>query len=187
MSPTLRRTIAFWLPAAAVVTITAGLVYGAVQQGYRTGADDPQIQLAEDAAARLSAGLRPEDVIAGPNVDIATSLAPFAIAYDDGGAVMASTGTLDGAVPKPPPGVLQAARDRGSNTITWQPRDGVREAIVVVPWSDTAGSSGTVLAGRSLRAVEQREDRLTLMVGAAWITGLVACAVAAAVGARLWA
>jgi hypothetical protein len=54
----------------------------------------------------------------------------------------------------------------------------VREAIVVVPWSGANGS-GTVFAGRSLRLVEERENWLTLMVGAALVVALVASAAAA--------
>jgi hypothetical protein len=178
MSPNVRRGIAVWLPVAVATTVMAGLVYGTVQQSYRTGADDPQLQMAEDAAARLSTGARPEDVTAGPNVDIATSLAPFTIVYGARGSVLASTGSLFGQAPTPPKGVLQAAVDGGTNSITWEPQDGVREAIVVIPWS-AADGSGTVLAGRSLRAVEEREAWLTLMVGAALVVALVASAAAA--------
>jgi hypothetical protein len=108
MSPNVRRASAVWVPVAVATTVMAGLVYGAVQQSYRTGGDDPQQQMAEDAAARLSTGARPEDVTAGPSVDIAASLAPFTIVYDAGGSVLASTGTLNGMPPTPPGGVLQA-------------------------------------------------------------------------------
>jgi hypothetical protein len=181
MSSSVRRAAAVWVPLAIATTVMAGLVYGAVQQSLRTGADDPQRQIAEDAAARLSSGARPEDVATGPSVDLAASLAPFTIVYGADGGVVASTGLLDGRAPTPPEGVLRAAVDGGSNAITWEPQDGVREAIVVFPWS-ASSAGGTVLVGRSLRAVEEREDTLTLMVGA----GLVVALVASAVGAYLF-
>jgi hypothetical protein len=51
----IRYTLKFWLPLAAAVTMLSGLVYIAVQQNMRIGANDPQIQLAEDAARALAA------------------------------------------------------------------------------------------------------------------------------------
>ena len=186
MSTTVRRTLAIWLPIAFVSTLLAALVYAAVQQSYRSGADDPQLQMAEDAAAELSAGVStPAQLTSGPSVDLATSLAPYTIVYDAQGKVLASTGSLNGRAPTPPSGVLQTARLAGSDSITWQPADGVRSAIVVVPYGDTA-TGGTVLVGRSLRAIEQRENILVLMAAAAWIAALVGGLVVSWVAVRLW-
>ena len=185
MAPTIRRAVALWLPAAVGATLVAGLTYVSVQQSYRQSANDPQLQLAEDAAARLSSGDEPATVVGDAQVDLATSLAPFVVVYGADGQVLAASGSLDGRAPTPPAGVLQAARDDGSNMVTWEPRDGVRQAVEVVPWSSSSGS-GTVLAGRSLREVERRVDDLTLMVGLGWIVTLLGIAVAALLGAWLW-
>jgi hypothetical protein len=179
------RAFALWLPIAVASTGLAGLVYVTVQQNYRQSANDPQLQMARDSAARLSSGAAPADVVGDARVDLARSLAPYRIVYDDRGGVLASSGTLDGHVPRPPLGVLQTAADRGEDTLTWQPRPGVRSAVDVVSWS-SGGASGTVLAGRSLVEVEQRENELTLTVGAGWAAVLGASAVAAVVGAWLW-
>jgi hypothetical protein len=43
-----------------------------------------------------------------------------------------------------------------------------------------------VLAGRSLRLVEEHASALELMVAAAWLATLAALAIAAGVAARLW-
>lgn len=185
MRPFVRRSIVLWLPIAAVSTVFAGLAYGTVQQSQRSSANDPQLQMAEDAAAQLSNGGTPQSVTAGASVDIARSLAPFTIVFDGDGAVQASTAGLDGHTPVPPQGVLDAATANGIDTITWQPRDGVRAAIVVVPY-EGGGASGTVLVGRSLRAVEEREDRTLLIAGLAWIAALLGGAVAAGLGAFVW-
>ena len=185
MAPTIRRAVALWLPAAVGATLVAGLTYVSVQQSYRQSANDPQLQLAEDAAARLSSGDAPAAVVGDSQVDVATSLAPFVVVYGPDGQVLAASGSLDGQAPTPPAGVLQAARDSGSNMVTWEPRDGVRQAVEVVPWSSSSGS-GTVLAGRSLREVERRVDDLTLMVGLGWIVTLLGIAVAALLGSWLW-
>src|SRR4249919_220504 len=141
-----RRTLAFFLPGVVLATALCGLVYVAVQQDLRTGANDPQQQIVEDAAARLDAGAAPTAIVGPGTVDIARSLAPFVVVYDGSGAVLATDGMLDGVAPRVPHGVLESARASGRDAVTWQPRSGVRVATVTVPWS-----GGTVLAGRSLR------------------------------------
>ena len=42
-----------WLPMALVVTALCGVVYAAVFRNIRQSANDPQIQMAEDAAALM--------------------------------------------------------------------------------------------------------------------------------------
>lgn len=177
----IRRAILMFLPLALVATGLAGLVYLVAQQDGRWRANEPQVQLAEDAAARLDAGGRPADQVGSAPVDIARSLAPFVVVYGPTGSVLATDGTLDGQSPEVPPGVLDSARTSGRNAVTWQPRDGVRIATVTVPWS-----GGTVLAGRSLRLVEDEASRLELIVGAGWLATVAALAVAALFVARLW-
>lgn len=178
LSIRLRRALAVFLPLAVLATLTCGLVYTAVQQDLRMGANDPQVQLAEDAARALDAGAQPATLVGSTKVDVATSLAPFVVIYDTSGVVLATDGRLDGHDPVPPLGVLDAARADPPNNVTWQPRAGVRIASVTVPWS-----GGTVLAGRSLREVERREDSILLIAAAAWLVMLVALGVAALVAA----
>jgi hypothetical protein len=103
------------------------------------------------------------------------------VVYGSDDAILASGGLLDGQPPAVPAGVLAAARAAGRNAVTWQPRPAVRIATVSVPWK-----GGTVLAGRSLRLVEEQVDQLGLLVGAGWLATLVALAVAAAIVARFW-
>ncbi len=111
----------------------------------------------------------------GPTkVDVAASLAPFVVIFDSNGAVVATDGTLDGHDPIPPKGVLDSARENGPDAVTWQPREGVRVATVTVSWN-----GGSVLAGRSLRVVEHREDQVLWMTAAGWAIALVVLAVAA--------
>jgi hypothetical protein len=177
----LRRAIALFLPVAVLATLCCGLVYIAIQQDLRSGGNDPQLQLAEDAAQSLDAGAAPLDVAGGPKVDVAQSLAPFVVVFDPSGHVLATDGRLDGQDPIPPTGVLDAARAHSPNVVTWQPRPGVRVATVTVPWQ-----GGTVLAGRSLREVERREDQALLLVAAAWLAMIATLAATALVAAWLW-
>jgi hypothetical protein len=180
-STTLRRAFAFFLPAATVATLCCLLAYALVQFELRAGANDPQQQMAEDAAMALDAGVAPSGVVGSGTVDVAQSLSPFLVVFDPDGHVLATDGSLDGHDPIPPQGVLDSARERGPDAVTWQPRTGVRVATVTVGWS-----GGSVLAGRSLRVVERREDQALWMTAAGLAITLVAIAFASFVAARLW-
>jgi len=177
-----QRSAAIFMPLAVLATLMCGLVYAEVQQALRSGANDPQYQMAEDTASRLDAGAKPSDLVAAAEtVDAAGSLATFTIVFDSAGRVLASDVTLDGGQPVPPLGVLSAAKPGSPNAVTWQPREGVRIASVTVAWS-----GGTVLVGRSLARVEEQEWNAELIAGAAWLVALVALAGAAIVAARGW-
>lgn len=169
-----------WLPLAVAVVLLAGGGYATVQQMLRQGANDPQIQMAEDAAARLgrepAAGGTQAEL---PVVDVASSLAPYLIVFDAQGHPVAGSARLHGALPAVPAGVLEAAGRSGENRVTWQPEPGVRSAAVIVPIAGAVG--GYVLAGRSLREVEQRADRMLLLIAAFTAATLFATLVAAVV------
>ena len=169
-----------WLPLAAAITGMCLLVYGTVQQDYRQSLNDPQVQIAEDAARVLATGAPvPSVVPQTQSVDIARSLAPWVAVYDDSGKMLGSTGVLDDAPPILPQGVFDAAQAgngkdtsiTGQDRVTWQPQEGVRSAVVVQHFSGTA--SGFVASGRNMREVEDRETRLSVIVGAAWLVLIV--------------
>jgi hypothetical protein len=181
-SAIIRRAAAIFLPIAVLATVMSGLIYVEIQQDLRGGANDPQFQIAEDAAARLDAGAATGSVVDASNpVDLATSLGTFVIVFDADHAVVATNATLDGGSPAPPRAMLDAATPGSPSAVTWQPRSGVRIAAVTVAWK-----GGFVLAGRSLRRVEQLEWNAQLLAGAAWACGLVALALASLAGAWLW-
>lgn len=161
-----------WLPLAALATLLVGLTYVAVQQAYRSGANDPQVQMAEDAAQLLEGGASPESIVPQNSVELATSLSPFLIIYDSSGDPQASNASLQGIVPIIPFGSLAYAKAHGENRITWQPAPDVRLATVIVPFG--GGDGGYVLAGRSLREVEDRVSQLTTMLGLGWAATLAA-------------
>lgn len=171
------RIILRAIAAAAAATIATMFVYAAVQQTYRSGANDPQVQLAQDAAAHLRAGAPVAAVLPRDTVDLTFSLAPFVIVYDTADRPLAGTGRLGGALPVPPSGVLALARQRGWHSVSWQPRRDVRIAAVLRGVDDQSGR--VVLAGRSLREVEERESRLLVMAVLAWGALLVTSVVTA--------
>ena len=168
----IRSIVRAWLPLAVAITLLCGLIYVAIQQTYRSNADDPQIQLAEDAARALASGQSPESLLPEQRVDIAQSLAPYLMIFDENGVEIASNAVLHGRVPEIPPGVLAHARSQGEDRVTYQPEPGVRSATVTV--AVAGGPGGYVLAGRSLREVEARVGRLGLLIGIGWLGSLAA-------------
>jgi hypothetical protein len=178
-----KNILRIWLPAAVILTGICGLVYMAEQQSLRQGANDPQIQLAEDAAAALSDGKSTiTAVVPASIVDVGRSLAPFIMAFDPSEAVSASSGLLHGQNPVLPAGVLDYVKKNGEDRITWQPEPGVRIAAVVERVESTGGF---VLAGRSLREVEKRENQTVQITAVFWLVTLAASLLVAAVAESL--
>lgn len=176
------NTFVRWLPLALVTTFLSGLIYVAVQQDYRQTANDPQIQLSEDLAAKLDAG---GAVPTSPaeKVDIAKSLAPFMVVFDDSGHVLAAEGALNGKDPEIPSGIFDFTRTHHQDRVTWQPATDVRVATIITRYSSNKGS-GFVLAGRSLREVEKREVDLHWTMATIWILGLVCSFIISLLGER---
>jgi hypothetical protein len=165
--------VLYWLPLAVVQFVFSLILYTAGQQDLRQSANDPQIQIAEDAAAGLAAGQPAQSVLLAGEVDLRRSLAPFMIIYDQSGTVVATSALLSDRTPALPSGVLPSVLNGRSekpwnssspdeSRFTWQPDDGVRCAVVVRHYASTG--SGFVLVGRSLREVERREDQLLALV-----------------------
>ncbi len=115
-----KEILKHWLLIAIVVTGLIGLVYVAVQQDLRQGANDPQIQMAEDTAAKLANGQSVQNVVPSEKVDIANSLAPYLIIFNANGIPIASSAQLDGQTPTIPSGVFDYVRQNGEDRFTWR-------------------------------------------------------------------
>ena len=173
----IKTILRLWLPFAVVTTAFCGLAYATVQQSQRHDADDPQIQMAEDAAAALNDGTALDAVVPKAQVEMSTSLAPFIVVYDNNGKPVVSSGLLNGAMPAYPMGALNAAKQSGENRVTWQPDADTRIASVVIPYNN-----GFVMAGRSLREVEKHESQTEMFAAATWIVTLIALFIVIALG-----
>ncbi|MBI5352847.1 MAG: hypothetical protein HZB50_09445 [Chloroflexi bacterium] len=173
----IRNIFRIWLPFAVVIAAFCALTYASVQQAYRQNANDPQIQMAEDAADALNSGTSVEAIVPAVKVSVAKALSPFFIVYDSSGKVLSANVQLDGQVPGLPDGVLDATKEMGENRVTWQPRPGVRIAAVIVSYKE-----GFVLAGRNLREVETREAQVTQFAGMTLILAWVATFIVIAFG-----
>ena len=173
----IKNSFRVWLPFAVVITAFSMLVYASVQQAYRQGANDPQIQMANDMADALNTAMSIDSVLPQEKIFFEKSLAPFYVIYDANGIPVAGTGMIDGKLPDIPKGVLDVAKESGENRRTWQPQANVRIAAVVVPYKD-----GFVLAGRNLRELEAREAQTTMFAGVTWVLALIATFLVVAFG-----
>lgn len=164
------RHLRRWLLFAFIITAFCGMLEWAVQQNYRMSANDPQIQIAEDTARALENGAQPKSIVGNEKIDIAVSLSSFIVIYDAKGHVLATSGILDTTAPQLPSGVLSYAKIHGQDKITWQPKPGVRQAVIV---ERVDGAQQLFVAvGRSLREVEKRENMLLCGITIGWIVVL---------------
>jgi len=173
----IKNIFRLWLPFAVVITAFSMLAYASVQQVYRQDANDPQIQMANDATDALNSGSNIESVVPKEKVFFEKSLAPFYLIFNSAEHPIAGSGILNNSLQTLPDGVLGYAKEHGENRITWQPQPGVRIAAVIVPYKD-----GFVLAGRNLREVEVRESQVSIFAGVTWILALIATFIVIAFG-----
>lgn len=150
-----------------ILTLCGGAASATFQQMLRRGANQPQAQMADSYASEIASGMKPNEVIPHNSIDLERSLEPFAIFYNDQAAPTISTGYLDQTIPTPPPGVFNYLRTHKSDTVTWQPRPNVRIAAVIQRISGPA--PGFLLAGRSLRLVEEQESLFWRMAFIGWL------------------
>lgn len=162
-----------FIPLGVAITGVCGLVYLVAQQNMRIEGNSPQIQISQDAASLLASGEDVSKVVPPGSVEISKSLAPFVSVFDDSGKIIKSNAKLDGKDISIPLGVFEYTKKNTEDRITWQPRVGVRSAIVVNRWQSPK-SSGFVVSGRSLTEIESQEAVLLTRVTLAWLTTLFA-------------
>jgi len=150
-----------------------GSIYILFQQVLRFNANDPQIQMSTDLALNLANGVI--DYPDSRKIDISKSLSPVTIVLDDKQRVLFNNASLDGKQPVPPKGVFDFAKTTSDNRITWQPKPGVRLALVVKYFDGR--QKGYVAVARSLTEVENRSAALLRMT----VVGL-----AIAIGTTFW-
>ncbi len=157
-----RQSLRLWL---LVVTIGCGLLlfgYVGLQQSLRIGMNDPQLQMAQDIASKLSQGASASSVVPTTAlVDESQSLAPFVTIVDNNTRVLASSGKIGDRVPLPPTSAFPDSQNRSNNWFTWQ-HDKIRDAAVIVPYGNHAGY---VLVARSMSQAENIIGYITKLAG----------------------
>ena len=159
-----------FLSVSLIITVVFLTIYFAVQQSYRSAANDPQRQYARDMRDRIRNNQSIESMMSRDTLDLRTSLGMFTTLYNEKFEPIRSTGLLDGKFPSLPKGVLEYARDNQENTVTWQPRKGIRMAMVI-DFVQTAGTS-FVACGRSLTETENNVSNLSTMLIVGWLISI---------------
>jgi len=164
-----------YVTAMVVCSICFGVVYITVQQNFRSNANDPQVQLATDIRNKLELEQSPGKWLPD-SMDLAKSLAPFVTLYDKNGRPIQSTGLLEGKYPIIPRGVFEFVNQHGEERVSWQPRQDIRMAMIVMAVKSPI--IGFVAVGRSLKEVELRESNLRNIVFLGWMfaAGIIALA-----------
>ena len=160
-----------FIPFGVTITLTFCFVYLIVQQELRLGANDEVVLIAEDVSSALGQGT-PYAAFTSPRpVNIATSLSPYVIVFDEQKKMQSGSGVLDGAIPRPPSGVFDYVRSHHEERVTWMPKPGLR--IALIGKYHAGVNPGYVFAGRSLREVEQRIEALSVFALLAWLATIV--------------
>ena len=160
-----------YLVATALVTVVMLLIYATVQQVYRTGLNDQQVQIARDISSKLEHGRPIESYINADTIDIGRSLSPFIVLYDAQGKAIQSNAILDGKMPQVPGGLFDVVRNNEEYRVTWQPRKGIRMAMVIVKTNTSPVQF--VASGRSMTEVEERIQQMRTTVFFAWLICMV--------------
>lgn len=182
----MNKFILAFLPFAIAITFITGVVYVVLQQEIRNSANNPQIEVAEDAINLINSGASPMGLFLTKQIDIETRLKTFQIIYDDEGKVIGSNALLDKEAPIPPKGVFDYVRKNGESRITWEPKKGVRIAAVTKRFGgDNATTSGFVLVGRSLREVEKREKNLGIEILFGWLATMIATGISLVINKKI--
>ena len=144
-----------YLLSAIILTGIFSTMYVLVQQQGRMQANDTPALLATQVAELLDAGLGLQSASPSLKTDLANNPMPFVIIYDTKGKAVGGSGYLDKKLAVAPKSMLQHAKADRNNTVTWQPKSGVRIASVTIKAKDYY-----VLGGQSLKATEDHASQL---------------------------
>lgn len=168
------KAVKFFLPnifASIIITIVFTTMYVVVQQVYRSGANDPQVQVAKDIVDRLTKNSSLTGLIPAETIDITRSLSPFYVLFNGDGNPVESSGRLHGSLPRLPVGVLKFTQEHLEHRLTWQPDKHERFAMVMMKVNNS--QIATVAVGRNLREVEIRINRFVQMIFAGWVLSML--------------
>lgn len=161
----------YWFaPWFVAITLLSGLFFLLVQQSVRLGANEPLVEIAGELSERLSEKKGIPQEFPSKKIDMTRSLTTFFYVFDSSRNLIGTTASLNNGEATIPQGVLQIAKDKEENRVTWQPQRGVRNALVVKHFKGQ--SEGYVAVGKSLREVEQLEYTLQTLTAIGWITAL---------------
>ena len=155
----------FFVVPVFTISVICLLSYTVGQQVNRLNANLVPYQLANEAKIKLDAGIGVTALFDAQKTDFVKSMLPFTTIYDRNKQPVASTTLKDGVIPQIQTGVLDQAKQKGVNKVSWQPQNGLRFATVSIPYDN-----GYVVSGQSLTEYENIVDNLGKMVLLAWVS-----------------
>lgn len=162
-----------WLPIAVAILVFGGLLFFSMQQNYKLNANDPQAQIAQELITGATQGQDPATLVPPiGSTELGSSLAPFLFVANATGTVVGSSIIVDGKNPVIAESLLAYAKLKGENKLTWEPKKGVRAALVVMPYTSEA-DSGFVIVGRSLKEVDSRIKAQGIIIALGTLLALV--------------
>lgn len=152
-----------------VITVMFLAAFIFAQQMLRRTADERPRQLVSEMSLMFIQGVSPTILDTQVPVPIGESTEPYEIAFDKNGEPIAGNGELHGKWPHLPPGVFTHAQAIPEHRFTWQPEQGIREAVTL---KYLTGDHPVVyvLAGQSLRPTETRVMKFGILIILSWMT-----------------
>jgi len=129
--------------------------YVFVQQEGRSSINIPLIQIAQNVESDLRSGATPGEILKGRQIDLTVDVSPFITLYSLGKKVVGSSQHLNGQTLTLPNGVLENARIKGEERVTWQPTRNLRFASI----TEFMPTFGYVSVAQSLQETESRATR----------------------------
>lgn len=170
------RRLLPWVLAFFLLTGICVLVGIVAQQTYRQSANDPQIQLAEEMSVAFENNQFTDETLQSsfsafiPSkiaVNLASSASPWIQVYGDSGDVLLSSAKLEtDSTVHVPKQVFEEVHKKGEYRGTWEPKKGIRQAIVITKFSGL--KNGYIVVGRSLREGESRVNSVYTLVAIGW-------------------
>jgi hypothetical protein len=158
------RSVVGWITAALALSVVFASIYVVAQNAQR--------QWADDAPLRLASQIAPDPLTYAEThqerVELGSSLGSFWVLYDADGKAIAGSGYLAGKLAHIPDGVLDVARETGSNSVSWQPGEGLRFATIEV-----GTDHGVLMTGQSLAPSEGRTESMGLLVAIGWAASIL--------------
>jgi hypothetical protein len=174
----MKRNLSLVLVSAfIIISILHLLVYASLQQVYRQAANDGPRLLAGLLSAHAAEGRSYDTLDANTRSVVAAQGVFYVVAGGDGSIRATNLPGYGAPVARMPKGVVDAARKRGVNVLTWAPQ-GVRYALVL----QRVGNTETYVGGcKPLLYTESNMMKLWQMVLLSWLGCSLSLAFAGAV------
>lgn len=161
-----------YLRYAAVFTLSILALYITTQQVLRLEANTQIAMMVQDIASQdIMSQIQPGSTIDySRSVDVSKIASPFVIIADNTMHIVESSISVKGSEPTLSSGVFEYAKMKGENRLTWQPMQGVREALIV-KYVSSASGGWYAIAGQSLQETEKLIDIIGIDLLMGWVGG----------------